>query len=146
MKKDSKAPKEKKDTQVLAFTSLCSVIMIFILVFSVFILSNTRKKSTEVTKYVVETEYVYITAETSVQTESETLEEDTIAAVESAFETLVAKEYMDKIGIFDLDGELLYSIDVYAKSLPEADRLLLKEGITITEKKQLYDILQDYSG
>lgn len=137
--------KMKKDSQFLAFTSLCSVVMIFILVFSVFILSNTKNKNTEITKYIIETEYVYISEETTTNTEENTSEENSAEVMATSFETLVAKEYLEKIGIFNSDGEVIYCIDTYVKSLPEADRHLLKEGIDITDEKQFYNIIQDYS-
>lgn len=137
----------KKDTGLLAFTALYSIIMIFILVATVFILSNKKQRSTEITKYVVETEYVYIVEQDrSEQAESdEESESESLAVLESTFETLWVKEYSGKIGIFNADGEAVHIIDVYTKTLPEADRRLLEEGFEITSERQLASIIQDYS-
>ena len=139
--------RSKRDTGILAFTALYSVMMIFVLAATVFVLSHDKLKSTEVTKYVVETEYVYITA--SAQSEEtttfESTEEETIAVAESVFETLIVKEHLGKIGIFNSEGEAIHIIDVYTKTLPEADRRLLEEGFEITNEKQLASIIQDYS-
>ena len=107
----------KKDTGLLAFTALYSIIMIFILVATVFILSNKKQRSTEITKYVVETEYVYIVEQDrSEQAESdEKSESESLAVLESTFETLWVKEYSGKIGIFNADGEAVHIIDAYSK-------------------------------
>ena len=138
--------KSKKGTGILAFTALYSVMMIFVLAATVFVLSHEKLQSTEITKYVVETEYVYITASTESEetTVSESTEE-TIAVAESVFETLIVKEHLGKIGIFNSEGEAIHIIDVYTKTLPEADRRLLEEGFEITNEKQLASIIQDYS-
>ena len=136
--------KNKKDIGVLTFTAIYSVIMIVIFVVTVFILSHEKLQSTEITKYIVETEYVYV-AESDNVIDSEDLESDSIAVVESAFETLLVKEYLGKIGVFNAGGELVRVIDVYTKTLPEADRRMLEEGIEIMSEKQLYSIIQDYS-
>ena len=67
--------KSKKGTGILAFTALYSVMMIFVLAATVFVLSHEKLQSTEITKYVVETEYVYITAST--ESEETTVSEST---------------------------------------------------------------------
>lgn len=136
--------KNKKDTGILAFTALYSIVMIFVLAATVFVLSHEKLKSTETTRYIVETEYVYITEATS-ETESTESTEDTVQAAESVFETLWIKEHLGKIGIFNAEGEAVYIIDVYTKTLPEADRRLLEEGFEIVSEKQLASIIQDYS-
>ena len=139
--------KSKKGTGILAFTALYSVMMIFVLAATVFVLSHEKLQSTEITKYVVETEYVYITA--SAQSEEtttfESTEEETIAVAESVFETLIVKEHLGKIGIFKSEGEAIHIIDVYTKTLPEADRQLLEEGIWVSSQKELNSLIEDYS-
>ena len=134
--------KNKMNISILAFTAIYSVIMIVIFVGSVFILSHDKLQSTEITKYIVETEYVYITesADGNYSKDSES-----IAVMESVFESLIAKEYLGKIGVFNTDGVLVRVIDVYTNTLPEADRHMLEEGIEIMSEKQLYSIIQDYS-
>ena len=51
----------------------------------------------------------------------------------------------DGFGIFKKDGTLLYVLDTYIKTLPEADRVLLGEGIPIETKSQLYSLIEDYT-
>ena len=139
--------KEKKDTAILAFAAIYSIIMIFMLAGTVFILSHKKLRSTEITKYVVETEYVYLTQPITSEESAtqETTEAESGPLTETEFEMLWAKEYSDKIGIFNSAGEAVYIIDVYTKTLPEADRRLLEEGFEITSAKQLASIIQDYS-
>lgn len=57
----------------------------------------------------------------------------------------IVREYEERIGIFNEADELLDIIDVYTKTLPEADRLMLKEGIVISSEKELSSLIEDYS-
>ena len=61
-------------------------------------------------------------------------------------ESYVVKDVDGLIGVFDSDGRLLYTLDVYTKTLPAADRALLKKGISASNRKELYEILGDYDG
>lgn len=54
------------------------------------------------------------------------------------------KEHNDMIGIFDEQDSLLYTVEVYTKTLPAKDRALLKEGIVAQTREELYEILGDY--
>ena len=54
------------------------------------------------------------------------------------------KEHGEIIGVFGGDGELLYTVEVYTKTLPATDRKLLKEGIAARNREELYEILGDY--
>ena len=55
------------------------------------------------------------------------------------------KEHSGIIGIFDQEGALVRVIEVYTKTLPEADRRLLGEGFEIVGDDQLNSIIEDYS-
>ena len=57
----------------------------------------------------------------------------------------VLKSYEGKIGVFTDGEKLVKVIDVYTKTLPETDRMLLKEGIRIVTKESLYSLIEDYS-
>ena len=131
-----------KDSGILALAAFYSIAMIFILIFTVMVMSKKQAETSSVTKYIIETEYVYITEDIP-----ETSINDSVATevAESVFETLIIKEYGERIGIFNLDGELVYHLDVYTKTLPEADRRLLEEGFEIVDENQLAAIIQDYS-
>ena len=81
-----------------------------------------------------EPEYIYVYAE------PETNSEDT-AATES---TWIVREHDERIGIFTEDGVLLRVVDVYTKTLPKADRILLREGIAVTSRQDLYALMEDF--
>lgn len=56
------------------------------------------------------------------------------------------KEYNGVIGIFDGDGALQDILDVDIKSLPEADRVMLRAGIWATSRRELASLIEDYTG
>jgi len=53
------------------------------------------------------------------------------------------KEYNGKIGIYENEA-LVYTLDTYVFTLPEIDKQLLKEGITVANKTELYDLIEVY--
>jgi len=53
------------------------------------------------------------------------------------------KEYNGKIGIYENEA-LVYTLDTYVFTLPEIDKQLLKEGITVANKTELYDLIEEY--
>lgn len=62
-------------------------------------------------------------------------------------ESFLVKEYLGQIGIFSLaDGEVKYVIERYTKTLPEADKLLLREGFIVTGTSGIYSVIEDYTG
>ena len=63
---------------------------------------------------------------------------------ESQIEIYIIKELDGFIAVFDGNGGLLKTTDINTKTLPASDRKLLKEGITVSEREELYEILSDY--
>ena len=57
----------------------------------------------------------------------------------------IVKEYFGQIGIFDEYGRLLETIEIYTKTLPKADRILLREGIKLSSREALDALIEDYS-
>ena len=55
------------------------------------------------------------------------------------------REHEGVIGVFGVDGELEYTVEVYIKTLPEKDRQLLKNGIYAASREELLEILGDYN-
>jgi hypothetical protein len=53
------------------------------------------------------------------------------------------KDYNGKIGIYE-DDSLIYTLDVFIFSLPQADQLLLKDGIIVTSKADLMNLIEEY--
>ena len=66
-------------------------------------------------------------------------------AFESDDESFWVREHEGIIGVFGIDGELEYTVEVYIKTLPEKDRQLLKNGIYAADKEELLEILGDYN-
>ena len=76
------------------------------------------------------------------------LEKDTLDTDEESLPPLLgyyAREYRDKIGIFYVDGSLYQVLDTYVKTLPEADRSMLREGIYLEDEKALRGLIEDYT-
>ena len=89
------------------------------------------------TETYVRTEYIYV------KNGSELSTEDT--SEESCDDVFIVLEYMDMIGIFRPDGTLVETVETYIKTLPEADKRLLKEGFEIHGRRALNSIIEDYS-
>lgn len=56
------------------------------------------------------------------------------------------RSYEGKIGVFSDSGKLIEVIDVYIKTLPEADRRQLEEGFIIESEDELRSLVEDYTG
>lgn len=128
----------KKDKTLLTLIGTYSTVLLLAAIIGVTVLSNRLTKPPQViTETVVETDYVYVYMGTSPTTEqTDATEEERV---------WIIREYEERIGVFSEGGELVKVIDVYTKTLPEADRRLLREGIRVTSEKQLYSIIEDYS-
>ena len=57
--------------------------------------------------------------------------------------TYTLREYNGKIGIFENEA-LIYTLDTYVFTLPENDKKLLKDGIEVSTKEELYELLEEY--
>ncbi len=113
-------------------------IMLLILITAVTTAKSNNGNSVEtVINEKISTEYIYINKNEPVSTLPI---EDT-----KTQEIYLIKEYMGRIGIFDTTGALVDVIEVYTKTLPEADRRLLGEGFEVIGKTQLNAIIEDYS-
>ena len=134
---DSKNTSQK--TKYLRIMCLLSLLYLVLFIFT----SLTAKRSSTdesqaesdtATESII-TEYVYV---------DKIVENNTQILETPADTTYVVREYMGKIGIFLTDGTLVRVIEVYAKTLPEADRRLLEEGFEIIGNQQLYSVIEDY--
>lgn len=129
----------KKDRAILALIGTYSTILLLSAIIGVTVLSTRLKRSVNtVTETVIEKEIVYVYAENDIlPSEPEQSEPDE--------KIWIVREYRGQIGIFSEDDTLVRTINVYIKTLPETDRILLKEGIRVTSERQLYSIIEDYS-
>ena len=126
---------------ILRVMAVYAVAMLGLLL-TALLLRIPSKESTpqKIIQTVVEKEYVYLTKEDADTQYNEGTDTST-----SQDETYTVKEYFGRIGIFKSDGALMRVLEVYVKTLPEADKRLLGEGFEIVGKKQLNSIIEDYT-
>lgn len=128
----------EKINLILKITAIYAILMIVILVVSLWFVFNSRDTNEVVIEESsIQTEYVYVVKDEIKDTETETTEKEKIYLV---------REHMNKIGIFDESGTLIKVLEVYVKTLPEADKRMLDEGFEIMGEKQLNAIIEDYDG
>ena len=126
---------------ILRVMAVYAVAMLGLLLTALLLRIPSKESTTEkVIQTVVEKEYVYLTQE---DTDTQ-YNEDTDTST-SQDETYTVREYFGRIGIFKSDGALMRVLEVYVKTLPEADKRLLGEGFEIVGKKQLNSIIEDYT-
>ena len=126
---------------ILRVMAVYAVAMLGLLL-TALLLRIPSKESTpqKIIQTVVEKEYVYLTQE---DTDTQYNEGTDTSPYQD--ETYTVREYFGRIGIFKSDGALMRVLEVYVKTLPEADKRLLGEGFEIVGKKQLNSIIEDYT-
>ncbi len=116
---------------------ILTVILFLILSLSVFFFYRAASQE-QIPSPGAQTEwvYVYVTEEATTAAPTETEAEE---------EGWFLRAYQGKIGIFSESGNLINIIDTNIKTLPQADRILLEEGIYTRDRAQLYAWIEDYS-
>lgn len=131
--------KKKTQRSIWRFSILYAFLLIAIFSATTAILlralRNSNTDSAPVTK--IEEIYVYLPQEES-KIENE-------ISTDTEPRGYLVQEYHGQIGIFSSDGTLLEILDTYVKTLPEADRALLGEGIWIETREALNALIEDYS-
>ena len=129
----------KKDRQLIALIGTYSAILLIVCILGISILSQKKNEPEPqlIVETVLKTEEVYV----FVDAEGDQTHSDNPAEV-----LFIAKEYEEKIGIFDTSGCLVQTIDIYTKTLPKTDRALLREGIELRSEDELISLIEDYSG
>ena len=126
---------------ILRVMAVYAVAMLGLLLTALLLRIPSKESTPEkVIQTVVEKEYVYLTQEDADTQYNEGTDTST-----SQDETYTVREYFGRIGIFKSDGALMQVLEVYVKTLPEADKRLLGEGFEIVGKKQLNSIIEDYT-
>lgn len=115
-----------------------SVVLLVIFCVTVNLLSGSRTVPDTVTIVDKVTEYVYV------YSGGEDTREVVIGSRDD--EVYIIRQYMEMIGIFKEDGSLVEVIEVYVKTLPEADRRLLGEGFEVIGDSKLNSVIEDYTG
>ncbi len=140
MKKE-KSGKSHGNIKMLRLMTVYAIISLIFLIYAIGFSDKQKsifEEQTQEKEITAKTEYVYVAPDSK---------ENTDIITESIDEEIYnVREYNDRIGIFYQDGTLKEIIEVYIKSLPEADRHLLREGIEVVGKKQLNSIIEDYTG
>ena len=119
--------------QLLTVTSIYAFATIWRLLLSAVILFLIMRRDTP-PESPAETEVVYVYKDQSIESDSTTSEEG-----------WVVREYEEQIAVFRPNGTLVRVLDTYTKTLPEADRRLLREGIAIQTEAGLYSLIEDYT-
>ena len=124
----------------LRFTSLYALTVLFALLLFFAVNKKTPQTAVEQSDTAEGTdtssEYVYVSPDGTPSPESSAQPEEAVYTV---------KSYMGKIGIFSADGKLVHVLEVYVKTLPEADIRLLEEGFSIVGQAALNSIIEDYT-
>ncbi len=125
-----------KDSKIIAATAASlTIAFLSCLICTVLVLTRLKAASTNVTP---QKEYVYVNAQKEAITTESGIEDEDIRI-------WIVKEYFEQIGVFNEDGELVRMIEIYVKTLPEADRILLREGIKLNSDKALEALIEDYT-
>jgi len=130
--------KKKVHRGVWRFAILYTLVLLVMFSGTTLILLRALRKSAEQPP-IAETEEVYV------YLPQEEKEAESVPPPEETASGYLVKEYHGQIGIFSSDGSLLEILDTYVKTLPEADRTLLGEGIWVTTREELNSLIEDYS-
>ena len=114
-------------TVAICLIFLLSVLLLF---------SSVKSHATRTQPSQKETVYVYVT-------EASTDARETDVDTESPI--WILREHEGQIGVFDKNGILQYLLDTYTKTLPKADRDLLREGIMAETEERLRALIEDYT-
>ena len=69
--------------------------------------------------------------------------ENTDNVIETETKKYILKEYNGKIGVYENES-LIYTLDTYVFTLPEADKQLLNKGIEASSLDELFKIIEEY--
>ncbi len=117
--------------------AVCILVLCLIFTVSVLLLFATLKSHAENGKIRdTETVYVYVTEASS---------DSLLPESETRKTGWFLRAHEGQIGIFDEQGSLHGLLDTYIKTLPKADRDLLREGIYAEDEDRLRDLIEDYT-
>ncbi len=125
----------KKERQLTALIGTYSSILLIVSILAISVFFIKKPQTKILRKKVIQTENIYVFVEgeaTSTTTENKSIK-------------FIAREYNGIIGIFNPDGALLRTVEVYTKTLPKTDQTLLREGIKLWSEDELRALIEDYS-
>lgn len=119
-----------KKTLAITVILLSLLTIIYTLIFSFVIKSEIDKIKKDVSNISLQYSDAKISFITDIQKESKY--------------TLL--EYDGKIGVYDSESlELVEILNVYVITLPDADKAMLKDGISANSVKELVSLIEDYT-
>ena len=130
------------------FTVISAFLLIVCLVFSITTLASLRNALEENDQLQAQAQELTTRLDGCVDQLNQQLEEHflpTSSTPTAAEPTLIVHEVNGRVGVFTQDGEMLYSVDVSALSLPPAEREALAKGIEVHGWKALLALIRDYT-
>lgn len=113
-----------------------------VFIFSVFLLALIIIMSVSLCYFLLNNKLVNITTKNEISNDIEIPAINTSDTVTAKVEYEL-KEYNGKIGVFK-NSALVYTIDTYVFTLPEADKQLLKNGIKVNSIEELEKLIEEY--
>lgn len=131
---------KKEDSAFTLYAAVCSILMLAILFLTIFTVKKKEKATDEqeTDTWASQTEYVYVYVSPENTSNDAPDTSDTYG--------WIVREHEERIGIFNSDNVLIHVIETHIKTLPVADRDLLREGIKVNSRKELLAIIEDYTG
>ena len=129
---------KKENSAFPLYAAFCSLLMLAILFLTLFTLKKSEQAGEKEEVLTAQTEYVYVYLYP---------DESSSGSFDTGDTYLwIVREHEDRIGIFNSDNVLIHVIETHIKTLPVADRDLLREGIWVSSRKELLAIIEDYTG
>ena len=131
---------KKENSAFTLYAAVCSLLMLAILFLTLFTVKKTEKATNGQQTDILapQTEYVYVYV-----SPDETSNEATDTSDPYGW---IIREHDERIGIFNSENVLIHVIETHIKTLPVADRELLREGIWVNSRKELLSVIEDYTG
>lgn len=128
--------KERKNRS-LTLLVVYSILMLSIMGATILVMQKqfSAKTNIEHADEKVPEKYIYVYVEPNEESDTPSIEQ----------ELWIVKELEERIAIFSEEGALLSHLEIYTNTLPIADQSLLREGITVTSRSDLYALIEDYS-
>ena len=131
---------KKENSSFTLYAAVCSLLMLAILFLTLFAIKKREKATNgqETDILASQTEYVYVYVSPDETSNEATDTNDTYG--------WIIREHEERIGIFNSENVLIHVIETHIKTLPVADRELLREGIWVNSRKELLSVIEDYTG
>jgi len=110
-----------------------------VFILSTFLLALTIIMSVSICYFLLNNKIIEATSH-NIDTDTPAINTNDISQTAIEYEL---KEYNGKIGVYK-NGALVYTLNTYVFTLPEADKQLLKDGIKASSYEELKKIIEEY--